>query len=227
MDYLDITPEISEGTAVFPGDTPFSRSIEASFHRGDTYALSSMAASLHIGAHADAPCHYHPQGEGISQRPLDRYLGLCQVVEVGGLSPRERIKPHHLEGISLKAPRILFKTGSFPDPNRWASSFNSLSPELIEDIIDTRKGDLLLVGLDTPSIDPADAKDLTSHHAVYRHGLGILEGIVLEHVPQGLYGLIALPLKIKGGDASPVRAILLPNSNSNSNININSNNNTA
>jgi arylformamidase len=38
--------------------------------------------------------------------------------------------------------------------------------------------------------------------------MAILEGLVLNNVPEGVYELIALPLKLVGFDASPVRAIL-------------------
>jgi arylformamidase len=64
------------------------------------------------------------------------------------------------------------------------------------------------VGIDTPSVDLADDKQLFVHHAIYEYDMAILEGIVLDQVIDGLYELIALPLKIKNGDASPVRAIL-------------------
>jgi arylformamidase len=58
-------------------------------------------------------------------------------------------------------------------------------------------------------VDPAESKGLEAHQAIYRNGLAILEGIVLDEVPDGIYTLIALPLKIEGGDASPVRAVLV------------------
>lgn len=66
----------------------------------------------------------------------------------------------------------------------------------------------MLVGIDTPSVDLMDSKDLPSHAACRRHGLAILEGLVLKDTPDGLYELIALPLKLEGFDASPVRAVL-------------------
>jgi arylformamidase len=59
-------------------------------------------------------------------------------------------------------------------------------------------------------MDPESSKDLPAHNAIRRHGLAILEGLVLDHVPIGDYELIALPLPLAGLDASPVRAILRP-----------------
>ena len=200
----DISPVLSVQTAVFPGDTAFSRKEELSFAKGDHFALSSITSTVHIGAHTDAPNHYHPKGAGIDQRDLDFYLGTCQVITVE-LPRGKRIAPNDIE-VEIKAQRILFKTNSFPDPNHWNHDFNSLSPELIEMLA---KKQVKLVGLDTPSVDPADAKELISHHAIYKNDMAILEGIILNQVNDGLYTLIALPLKIKDGDASPVRAILL------------------
>jgi arylformamidase len=101
---------------------------------------------------------------------------------------------------------VLFKTRSFPNPDRWTSDFASLSPELIEKL--AGQG-VRLVGIDTPSIDPAEDKALESHQAVLRNDMAILEGIVLDDVAEGEYQLVALPLRIAGADASPVRAVLL------------------
>jgi arylformamidase len=201
----DISPEISSRTAVFPGDLAFRRDVHLDFKKGNHLLLSSIETTLHIGAHADAPNHYHAEGEGIAAVGLKPYLGACQVISVN--TPRgERIQPEHLEGRIVLAPRVLFKTDSFSDPNRWNSDFNSLSPELIHELAD--RG-VILVGVDTPSIDPEDSKILESHRAVYQRRLAVLEGVVLERVPDGLYTLIALPLKLKDADAGPVRAVLV------------------
>ena len=203
-EYFDISPEISEWTAVFPGDKPYRRTVALDFAGGANLVLSSIETTVHIGAHADAPNHYHPDGVTIEARPLDRYYGACQVLSIE--APRgKRILPGDLRGRPITAPRVLLRTRSFPNPDKWNGDFNSLSPELIELL--AREG-VKLVGIDTPSVDPADDKILESHQAIFRHDLAILEGLVLDHVPDGEYTLIALPLKIKGADASPVRAVL-------------------
>jgi arylformamidase len=205
MKLWDISPVIAEDLAVFPGDLPFSREISLSFERGHYLTLSSIRTTLHLGAHADSPSHYHPQGKGIDEVSLEPYLGLCQVIQLN-LPRGERIFPRLLEGMKIEAARVLFRTGSFPDPRAWNDDFNSLSPELVEFLAD--RG-VRLVGIDTPSIDPADSKALESHQAIFRRSLAVLEGLVLEKVPAGLYSLIALPLRLNKADASPVRAILL------------------
>lgn len=201
----DISPEITETLAVFPGDTPFERRVSVNFAGGANYLASSIHGTVHLGAHVDAPNHYDRNGVGIEARGLDYYLGECQVISVR--IPRgKRIRPTDLGGTSICAKRVLFNTGSFPDPMHWNGDFNSLSPELVRMLADQG---VILAGIDTPSIDPADDKTLETHGVIREKDMAVLEGVVLAAVPDGLYTLIALPLKIRGADASPVRAVLL------------------
>ena len=202
---IDISPLISEKTAVFPGDKTFERKVAMDFDKGHHFGLSSIDTTVHIGAHTDAPNHYHQDGSGIEKRNLELYMGKCQVLEVA-LKPGERILPHHIEQYDINTTRVLFKTNSFTDPNLWHDNFNSLSPELVDFL--GQKG-VKLVGIDTPSVDPSTDKDLLSHKAIYKADMAVLEGILLEKVDAGEYILMALPLKLKDADASPVRAILL------------------
>ncbi len=202
---IDISPLLSSRIAVFPGDQRFERSLALDFAHGHHLQLSSIHTTLHVGAHADAPSHYHASGVSIEKRDLTRYLGPCQLITVE-LGPDERIMPRHLLGKEITAERILFRTRSFADPNQWYRAFNSLSPELIDWLADQG---VILVGIDTPSVDPAESKALETHTRIFERDLSILEGLVLEHAQDGLYDLIALPLRIEGGDASPVRAVLL------------------
>ncbi|HET8900719.1 MAG TPA: cyclase family protein [Holophagaceae bacterium] len=204
MKIHDISPLISPRLAVWPGDVPFSRSVAVSMAEGANLDLSSMTATLHLGAHADAPSHYAADGAGMDAVNLMPYYGPCQVLRVA-VERGERILPQHLRA-DIAAPRVLFHTGTFPDPEVWNTDFASLSPELIEHL--HGKG-VLLVGLDTPSVDPFESKALESHQALARTGMRNLEGLVLDAVPEGLYTLAALPLKIEGADASPVRAMLI------------------
>ncbi len=205
----DISPLISQSLAVFPGDMAYQRTLSSDMNHGDSITLSSIQATLHLGAHADAPSHYTLNGEGIHARPLNSYMGKCQVISVS--IPRgQRITAKHLGpeyiGNKILAERVLFKTRSFPDPNTWNDDFNTLSPELIELLFVNQ---VILIGIDTPSIDPADDKVLPAHGAVARCNMAVLEGLVLDEVPDGVYTLVALPLKLKDADSSPVRAVLL------------------
>ena len=201
---IDISPPISADLAVWPGDVPFQRAINLSIDAGANIDLSSIHTTVHLGAHTDAPSHYQAGGAGIAARDLSFYLGDAQVMRVS-VGPSERVRPEHLTA-PITAHRVLFRTGSYPNPNAFNPDFCSLSPALIEQL--AGEG-VRLVGIDTPSIDPVDSKDLPSHAMVAAHNMAILEGIVLDDVPDGVYTLVALPLSIVGADASPVRAVLV------------------
>lgn len=204
--FFDITPKISPRLAVFPGDQPFQRDVALSFKAGHHLELSKILTTVHLGAHADAPSHYHARGETIEKRSLGRYMGLAQVARVKGLKPKARLSPRDLN-FKIEAPRLLVDTGSFMDPEKWNSDFNSYSPEALNFLADQG---VKLVGIDTPSVDPEDSKALESHQILFKRDMAVLEGLALKDVPEGLYTLIALPLPIEQGDASPVRAVLLP-----------------
>ncbi len=206
MKYYDISPLIEGKTPVFPGDKEFERVVSMDFAKGDHLGLSSISTTVHIGAHTDAPNHYHKDGEAIHQRDLSYYMGPCQVVDVRSVGAR-RITPEDIKGVTIQAPRVLFKSHSFVHDKPFQTAFTSLSSELIDALA---KDGVRLVGIDTPSVDPSDSKDLPSHAALYRNDLAVLEGIDLNEVPAGLYTLLALPLKLRDADASPVRAVLLP-----------------
>jgi arylformamidase len=205
MTIIDISPKISAASPVFPGDQPFTREESMSFSQGDHLCLSAIRSTVHIGAHADAPNHYHQNGVSIDQRDLHFYLGPCQVVEVSHVGAR-RLQADDFDLAAITTPRVLFKTKSFRHYQTFQNEFTSLSPEVIQRL--ATKG-VKLIGIDTPSVDPADSKELESHQEIYRTDMAILEGLDLDQVAAGPYILAALPLAIQDGDASPVRAVLV------------------
>ncbi len=195
----DISPAITTALKVFPGDTPPSREVLLDMSRGDPLTLSTWKSTVHVGAHADAPSHYGLDGRTIDQQPLELYCGPCRVIHVDGGPVTPEMVP------DVDTERLLIATGSYPDPTNWTNDFAALSPELVDYL--GRHG-VRLVGVDTPSVDPADSKELPAHHRFLANDIAIIEGLVLADVPAGVYELIALPLKLAGFDASPVRAIL-------------------
>lgn len=209
MTLIDISPLIHSGIAVWPGDQGFERHVAMDMQTGSHLTLSSIRTTVHLGAHADAPNHYVKEGQGISHRSLDYYYGPCQVMDVC-TSRGRRILPGDLDG-EIVAPRVLLRTNSFPDPDEFNEDFCALSEELVEYL---HGCGVRLIGIDTPSIDLFSDKVLQSHNAVARHDMAVLEGVVLSHVSVGNYLLIALPLRLKDSDASPVRAALVPVDNS-------------
>lgn len=200
----DITPPITADLAVWPGDMPARRKVLSDMKEGAETTSSALHATVHLGAHADAPSHYGIDAPTIDQRSIEYYIGPCQVVGVD--VPRSRcIEPGMIDA-KIEAPRVLFKTGTYPDPTVFNEDFAALSPALVDELAVTG---VKLIGIDTPSVDLFHSKNLPAHKAALKNDMAILEGLVLANVPNGLYELIALPLKLVGFDGSPVRAILI------------------
>ncbi|HTU92210.1 MAG TPA: cyclase family protein [Gemmataceae bacterium] len=206
---FDITPAVSPRLQVWPGDTPPSRELLRDMHRGDHITLSTLHATVHVGAHADAPSHYGLDASTIDECVLDPYLGPCQVLRVN-VARHALITPDKLPA-AIQAPRLLLATDTYPDPDCFNTDFAALAPELVEHL--HRQG-VKLIGIDTPSVDLFDSKDLPSHRQCLKHDMAILEGLLLKDVDEGVYELIALPLKLVDFDASPVRAVLRTLANS-------------
>lgn len=204
MEIIDISPEVSDDIAVWPGDVPYESTVAMDMKCGDNLTLSSIRTTVHVGAHVDAPNHYCADGEGIGERSLGFYYGAAQVITVH-VEPGTRIEVEHVR-VPVSAERVLFRTGSYPNPREFNSDFCALSPGLVESL---HQSGVRLIGIDTPSVDLFEDKELLSHGSVAKRGMAVLEGIVLDGVEDGLYTLAALPLKLRGADASPVRAVLL------------------
>ena len=202
---IDISPPITGSIAVFPGDTIVTREVLLDMRHGDNITLSTLRTTVHVGAHADAPSHYGHAGRTIDRQPLDLYIGPCRVIDMPQ-RPGGRLVPADLPAnVPIDQPRVLLRTGSYPDPAQWQDDFTALSPDLIDHLAD--RG-VRLIGIDTPSVDPASAKILEAHHQFLARDVAILEGLALSSAPAGVYELIALPLALVGFDASPVRAVL-------------------
>lgn len=200
----DISPPVGPGAPVFPGDTPYQQQWAASIGPTCPVNVSTVTLSPHVGAHADAPLHYDPQGRTIGQVALDPYLGPCRVVHAIARGPLVTWEHLAHAGRDLP-PRVLVRTYQRAPVDRWDPQLAAFAPETIERLADAG---VRLVGIDTASIDPAASKTLDSHQVVRRRDLRVLENLVLDEVPEGDYELIALPLKLVAADASPVRAVL-------------------
>ncbi|MCY1168370.1 Kynurenine formamidase [compost metagenome] len=198
----DISPPVDEQAAVFPGDTAYSQRLHFSLAPDCPVNVNSITLSPHTGAHADAPMHYANGGASSGELDLAPYLGPCRVIHCMDCGPL--VLPEHIAHAFDGLPaRVLLRTARTASQS-WAS-FTAIAPETLS-LLATKK--IALVGIDTPSVDPATSQDLPSHHQLLAHGLRVLENLVLDDVPEGDYELIALPLKLMRADASPVRAIL-------------------
>lgn len=200
----DISPPVHAGSPVFPGDTAYQQQWSATLGPGCPVNVSALTLSPHVGAHADAPLHYDPAGAAIGEVPLAPFLGRCRVIHAIAKGPLVRWE-HLAHALDDLPPRVLVRTYARMPVDRWDAELAAYAPETVERLAALG---VQLIGIDTASIDPADSKTLDSHQVIRKHGLRVLENLVLDEVPEGDYELIALPLKLTTADASPVRAVL-------------------
>jgi arylformamidase len=189
--------------AGWPGDAPYRFEWSCTKTCGSSVNVGQLSCSIHTGTHVDAPYHFDDAGATTEKLPLNAYFGPARVVDVAG---RALIRRANLAGVNLEGtPRLLLRTGTWKDHTRFPETI----PVLDEDVPAwlAERG-VILLGLDVPSVDVLDSKTLPVHHALGRHGIAILESLDLSAVAEGVYELIALPLKIVGADGSPVRAVL-------------------
>jgi arylformamidase len=201
----DITRTIHPRLQVWPGDAPFSLQTQLRISDGASVNLTTLTLSAHTGSHADAYFHYEADGAHPATMPLSHYLGAARVVSVskrdGALLPSD-FPAGTLDGVQ----RLLIHSWvSDLEDDQWPGVIPYLSIELIEHL--AAQG-TVLIGLDSPSVDHFDSKDLPCHHALYRNGMVNLESLCLRGVPDGDYELIALPLRVDLACGSPVRAVL-------------------
>jgi arylformamidase len=204
MEIYDISQTLCSGIAIWPGDPDFRYRKTMSIADGKSSNVSAIDMCVHTGTHVDAPLHLDDAGCDIACASLDRFIGPARVLAI---SAEKSIRAADLSGLDwTNVERVLFKTRSSSLPGqRFDENYVYLEEDAAGFLAE--KG-ILLVGTDAPSVDDFAGTDLPSHRILLQHGIVILEGARLEHVPSGDYELACLPLKLAGSDGSPVRAIL-------------------
>ena len=176
----DISRTLAPGVWVWPGDRAYDCSLTWKMADGASVNVGQVTMSCHTGTHMDAPFHIAMDGPTAEAIPLEHCIGPCEVLPLARLA-------------DAKTERVLVKaSGGAPTV----------------DVLHRLAG-LKLFGTDFHSVDPIDSKTLEAHHCLWRMGAVILEELDLSLVPDGRYELVALPLKLAGMDAAPVRAVLL------------------
>ncbi|RIW32257.1 arylformamidase [Bacillus salacetis] len=204
MKLIDISQRLNNSTPVWPGDTPFSFSLNWSKSETGSVNVGNVRFSAHTGTHIDAPFHFDDNGRKVAELPLENFFGRALVVEISG---KESIGAEELDGLDFKgATKLLIRTGSWMDKSVFPDEITYLR-ENIGPLL-KQKG-IKLIGVDVPSVDPLDSKELPAHHSLQRNGIGILEGIDLDGVEEKIYELASFPLSIEGADGCPVRAVLI------------------
>ncbi|MDM5193931.1 arylformamidase [Bacillus hominis] len=204
-EWIDISQPLNNEIATWPGDTPFSYEVSWSKEESGSVNVGKLTMSIHTGTHIDAPFHFDNDGKKVLDLDIHVYVGVARVIDVSGMESigKKELENFNLEGVE----RLLLRTSSHGKANEFPDVIPHLRADIAPFLSD--KG-IRLIGVDVPSVDPLDDKELAAHHQLFKHGIHILENIVLDHVTDGDYELIALPLALTDADGSPVRAVIRP-----------------
>ncbi|MFB5190661.1 arylformamidase [Alicyclobacillus fastidiosus] len=208
--WIDISQRLDSNVPTWPGDTPFSYRLTWTKQMSGSVNVGQITMSTHTGTHIDAPFHFDENGKKVLELDVNLYVGPARVIHLPAMDQGaigsigvEDIERVDLQGVT----RLLIRTGAWEERRVFPEKIPEIRPELAEYL--AGRG-VQLLGLDLPSVDPLDSKELPAHHALTRHHIHILEGLVLDDVPAGDYELAALPLPLADADGSPVRAVLRP-----------------
>jgi arylformamidase len=199
----DISVLVRPGTPEWPGDAPFTCGWTRRLTDGASVNLSHIAGSPHVGTHADAPLHVRDGAPASEALPLDAFIGEALVLDVSGAVGALTLAAD--DPALVGCTRLLLRTGRSIATGRFPDAWPTLSSTTVTALTE---GGLRLLGVDAPSVDERESKTLDVHHALFNGGAWVLENLDLRGVPAGRYELVALPQRLEGLDAAPVRALL-------------------
>lgn len=201
---IDISMVVRPGTPEWPGDTPYSCRWSWDMAAGASVQVSAISMSPHVGTHADAPLHVRPGAPASDALPLSAFVGAAYLMTIDG-APRDVDTAELASRLPPATTRLLLRTGQTIAGGDFPDDWPALSADAARTLA---AGGLRLLGVDCPSVDRRRSTDLAAHHALFDGGAQLLENLDLRHAPDGHYLLVALPLRLHGLDASPVRAVL-------------------
>ena len=202
MKYYDISETYEKGMLRYPSFKDFELVFDREYDLGNGMAQSHFEMNSHLGTHLDSPYHMIKGGKRIEDYELDRFIGKCQVVSLKG---RDCIGEEDLRKIDIEAERLIFKTD-----NCQRISGGSFENVYLKEDVGTYLAALgvRLIGIDCFSVDKIGSKSYQAHLSILGNEIAILEGIFPQDVPDGIYFMICLPLKIASAEGCPCRVLL-------------------
>src|SRR5205809_6321935 len=208
--WIDVTATLDPArTPIYEGDAPMRFDFLKNMKQGDKLTLSAYSLGAHSGTHIDAPMHFIANGAPIDEVALEPLIGAARVIaipdSVQAIDAAELTK-HDWRG----ARRVLFRTRS--SLRSWMDSafhkdFAYIAPDAAQLLADAG---VVLVGVDYISAEQFGAAAPRTHQILLGRGIPIVEGLDLRPVRAGDYDLIVLPIKVKGHEGAPARAIMRP-----------------
>ena len=220
--FRDLSQPMETGMPTYPGDPDVTLAPDAT-HEADGYATSELRTGTHAGTHVDAPKHTVPGGEGVDERAVGRFAFEAHLVDCRPLAPREAIAPDALpdpSGLDPAIDLLVLRTGW---ASHWGTDRYRDHPYLTAAAAERCRAAGVGVGLDafgpdptptaggdaeSPAIESGDEPDGTpAHDVLLGDALPIVENLRgLDGLPER-FRLYAFPLRLRGADGSPVRAV--------------------
>ncbi|EIT85618.1 metal-dependent hydrolase [Fictibacillus macauensis ZFHKF-1] len=201
--WLDISMPLHAEIPTWPGDTPYSFKLSWHKEQSGSVNVGQFTMSTHTGTHIDAPYHFDEHGDKVLALEVNQYAGRALVIDA---SHTDLVRSYLLENIEkYDVTCVLFKTLSWSDRSHFPERITAIDATIVPLLA---ANGIALLGVDVPSVDPLDSKTLPAHHALHKHQIAIVEGLVLDDIVPGVYEFMALPLPLQGADGSPVRAVL-------------------
>ena len=189
----DISQEVFS-CQVYPGDPVPGYERVYSMERGDLYNMTQFSMCAHNGTHVDAPFHFLKDGKTIDQLGLKPFVGDCYVARREGNLTAEDALEILEEARQAGVRQRLLLAGKVTVTAEAARVF--------------AQARLQLLGNESQSVGPVNAP-MEVHLILLGAGVVLLEGVVLNNIPEGKYILCAAPLNLAGADGAPTRAILV------------------
>src|SRR5215831_18682583 len=202
-EWIDLSVPIYGGMVHWPDNPPIELDAIMHVERGDVATVSTLKMGTHTGTHFDAPIHFLPGGSGTDAVPLENLVGPAMVIEIEDPSAVRwaELRKHKIG----ESERLLFKTLNSQrcwNSSGFVSDFVSLAEDAANHLAELKT---LAIGIDYLSAGSPDV-----HRTLLRAGVANIEGLNLSEVSPGEYEFICLPLRIRGGDGAPARALLKP-----------------
>jgi GntP family gluconate:H+ symporter len=207
--WIDVTATLDPArTPVYQGDAPMKFEFLKNMQAGDNFTLSVYSLGAHSGTHIDAPMHFIRTGAAVDQIPLEPLMGPARVIDIA--DSVQAIDAAALNRHDWKAAkRVLFRTRStvrgWMDSAAFHRDFAYVAPDAAQLLADAG---VVLVGVDYISAEQFGAPAPRTHQILLGRGIPIVEGLDLRGAPAGDYDLIVLPLKVRGHEGAPARAIV-------------------
>lgn len=207
--WLDVSVPIRTGMVHYPGNPSVRLDYVQQLECGDPATVSRLSLGVHTGTHLDAPAHFIRNAPGVDRLPLETLIGAARVIDLPdvGAVTAEHLTPH---GIGA-GERILLRTRNSVrcwNTDEFVADYSYLSADAATLLVQRRAR---LIGIDYLSIGGGDS-GVEVHHILLGAGIVVLEGLDLSQVSAGWHDMICLPLRLKGCDGSPARALLRPRS---------------